>query len=268
MVEKGGQWNLYYCYGDRLGSIVAVTDKEGNVVERYAYTPWGERRDPSDWTKPDSRTALLFNRGFTGHEHLDTFNLIDMGGRMYDPMLSSFLSIDPYIQAPDNWLNYNRYLYCYGNPLIYTDPLGLFSNDSESGSLFFRVDAELSIGLQVSTNIDVGLNVGFNFIPASITLLEISSIQKDNDTTPWQTQLNIAGQGGTSKVNSEYSIMGTGLQQSFVTDGTQNSSNVEESISLLGVTFYKGGGVSFKLDFGASMGLGFDFSIEFGKRNF
>ncbi|MBQ6766030.1 MAG: hypothetical protein IJP50_03345 [Paludibacteraceae bacterium] len=124
MVESGGQWNLYYCYGDRLGSIVAVTDKEGNVVERYAYTPWGERRNPSDWTKPDSRTALLFNRGFTGHEHLDTFNLIDMGGRMYDPMLGSFLSIDPYIQAPDNWLNYNRYLYCYGNPQIYTDPSG------------------------------------------------------------------------------------------------------------------------------------------------
>lgn len=47
-----------------------------------------------------------------------------MGGRVYDPMLGSFLSIDPYIQAPDRWLNYNRYLYCYGNPLSYTDPSG------------------------------------------------------------------------------------------------------------------------------------------------
>ncbi len=126
MVESGGRWNLYYRYFDRLGSIVAVTDKEGNVAERYAYTPWGERRNPKDWTKPDSRTSFFNNRGFTGHEHLDAFSLIDMGGRVYDPMLGSFLSIDPYIQAPDNWLNYNRYLYCYGNPQIYTDPSGEF----------------------------------------------------------------------------------------------------------------------------------------------
>ena len=124
MVERDGQWNLYYCYSDRLGSIVAVTDKSGGIVERYAYTPWGERRDPNDWTKPDNRREFFTNRGFTGHEHLDAFNLIDMGGRVYDPMLGSFLSIDPYIQAPDNWLNYNRYLYCYGNPQIYTDPSG------------------------------------------------------------------------------------------------------------------------------------------------
>ncbi|MCQ2335632.1 MAG: FG-GAP-like repeat-containing protein [Paludibacteraceae bacterium] len=124
MVERDGEWSLYYCYGDRLGSVVAVTDKNGNVLERYAYTPWGERRDPADWTKADGRTEFLLNRGFTGHEHIDAFGLIDMGGRVYDPVLGMFLSVDPFIQAPDNWLNYNRYLYCLGNPLIYVDPSG------------------------------------------------------------------------------------------------------------------------------------------------
>lgn len=81
------QWNPYYRYFDRLGSIVAVTDKNGGIVERYAYTPWGERRDPNDWTKPDNRREFFTNRGFTGHEHLDAFNLIDMGGRVYDPTI-------------------------------------------------------------------------------------------------------------------------------------------------------------------------------------
>ncbi|MGM0653691.1 MAG: RHS repeat-associated core domain-containing protein, partial [Bacillota bacterium] len=45
---------------------------------------------------------------------------------MYDPLMAQFLSPDPHIQAPDNWLNYNRYGYALNNPLIYTDPSGEF----------------------------------------------------------------------------------------------------------------------------------------------
>lgn len=49
-----------------------------------------------------------------------------MNGRVYDPLMAQFLSPDPYIQAPGSWLNYNRYAYCYNNPLVYTDPSGEF----------------------------------------------------------------------------------------------------------------------------------------------
>ena len=47
-----------------------------------------------------------------------------MNGRIYDPLTAQFYSPDPFIQQPDNWVNYNRYSYCFGNPLIYTDPSG------------------------------------------------------------------------------------------------------------------------------------------------
>jgi hypothetical protein len=47
-----------------------------------------------------------------------------MNGRVYDPLTASFFSPDPYIQAPGNWLNYNRYAYCLNNPFKYTDPDG------------------------------------------------------------------------------------------------------------------------------------------------
>jgi len=43
---------------------------------------------------------------------------------MYDPVISRFLSPDPFVQAPDNLQNYNRYSYCLNNPLKYTDPSG------------------------------------------------------------------------------------------------------------------------------------------------
>ena len=51
---------------------------------------------------------------------------VNMGGRVYDPLVSQFLSPDPFIQTPGNWLNYNRYGYVWNNPLIYTDPSGEF----------------------------------------------------------------------------------------------------------------------------------------------
>ena len=124
MMEKNGERTLYYNYTDHLGSIVSTTDAWGNVVEKYAYDPWGERLNPENWTEQDTRTDLLNNRGFTGHEHIDGMSLINMNGRVYDPLIGSFLSVDPFIQAPDNWLNYNRYMYCFGNPLKYTDPSG------------------------------------------------------------------------------------------------------------------------------------------------
>jgi hypothetical protein len=47
-----------------------------------------------------------------------------MNGRVYEPLTAQFLSPDPYIVFPDNWVSYNRYLYGMGNPFKYTDPSG------------------------------------------------------------------------------------------------------------------------------------------------
>ena len=47
-----------------------------------------------------------------------------MNGRMYDPVLSSFLSPDNYMQDPTSQQGFNRYAYCMYNPLKYVDPSG------------------------------------------------------------------------------------------------------------------------------------------------
>ena len=122
--RSNGTSSFYYAYTDYLGSLIALTNESGTVVERYAYDPWGKRRNPTNWTQDDSRTTWIVNRGYTGHEHLDVFGIINMNGRVYDPLTAMFFSPDPFVQAPDNWLNYNRYAYAYGNPFRYTDPDG------------------------------------------------------------------------------------------------------------------------------------------------
>lgn len=123
-INDGGNSRFYSAYCDYQGSLLALADADGVVKERYAYDPWGNRRNPASWKDTDTRTTFIVDRGYTLHEHLDGLGLINMNGRLYDPLTGMFLSPDPYVQAPGNWLNYNRYGYCYGNPLSYTDPSG------------------------------------------------------------------------------------------------------------------------------------------------
>ena len=68
----------------------------------------------------------IFRRGFTGHEHLGSFGIINMNGRIYDPNTASFFSPDPYVSSPYSTQAFNRYSYCVNKPLMYTDPSGEF----------------------------------------------------------------------------------------------------------------------------------------------
>jgi len=164
---------LYYGYTDNQGSLVALTDVSGNVVEKYAYDPWGARRNPNDWTQNDSRTSWITNRGYTGHEHLDAFGVINMNGRVYDPLTAQFYSPDPFIQSPDNWLNYNRYSYCLNNPTMFIDPTGYQSikqyedGNSSPWSVFDQLaQMERRLGISNGSN---GFNWYNDYIQAMST---------------------------------------------------------------------------------------------------
>ncbi|WP_415882112.1 RHS repeat-associated core domain-containing protein [Neptuniibacter sp. QD34_54] len=117
-----------YMHKDNLGSVDAITDGVGNVVERMSFDPFGSRRQ-SNWREAEVGINLIpvfTNRGFTGHEHIDEMDLIHMNGRVYDPTLGRFLSADPHIQSPHNTQSYNRYSYVMNNPMKYADPSGYF----------------------------------------------------------------------------------------------------------------------------------------------
>jgi RHS repeat-associated protein len=87
--------------------------------------PGGKRRDPNTWLAYEEiPEGASVDRGFTGHEHLDLFELVNMNGRIYDPVIARFLSPDPFIQSPDNSQGLNRYSYAWNNPLVVIDPSG------------------------------------------------------------------------------------------------------------------------------------------------
>lgn len=116
----------HYLHTDALGSVDTISDAHGQVIERQAFDPFGQRAKPQG-QKQDEQPNITpehTDRGYTGHRHLDDLGLIHMNARLYDPTLGRFLSADVYIQAPHNSQNHNRYLYVLNNPLKYTDPSG------------------------------------------------------------------------------------------------------------------------------------------------
>jgi RHS repeat-associated protein len=131
---------------DHLGSLHVVTDSIGQVLEELSYDAWGKRRN-ADWTPMRQQVvSVLFARGFTGHEHLDLFGLINMNGRVFDPVLGRFLSADPFIQDPTDLQNLNRYSYLMNNPLSGTDPSGYFFKFLKK---FFKSVAKIAIGVVI-----------------------------------------------------------------------------------------------------------------------
>jgi len=122
--EGAGTPVIYYLCKDHLGSITGIMENDGDMLEEYSYDAWGTRRNPVDWSYSNVSAPTYTQYGFTGHEHLDMFELIHMNGRVYDPEIARFLSPDPVIQDPYSMLNYNRYTYCLNNPLKYVDPSG------------------------------------------------------------------------------------------------------------------------------------------------
>ncbi len=136
-----------YMHRDHLGSIDAVSNSSGVVPSdgRMSFDAHGSRRaanatQGNSWRQllPYATSATTVDalrehttRGFTDHEMLDGVGLIHMNGRVYDPALGRFMSVDPVFQFPTNTQSLNPYTYVLNSPLTMTDPTGLASSGGE-----------------------------------------------------------------------------------------------------------------------------------------
>jgi RHS repeat-associated protein len=105
--------SIEYIHTDALGTPVAITDADRNVLQRSEYEPYGKLLNRPAEDGP----------GFTGHVTDQATGLSYMQQRYYDPGIGRFLSVDP-VTASGNGGNFNRYLYAAGNPYRFTDPDG------------------------------------------------------------------------------------------------------------------------------------------------
>jgi RHS repeat-associated protein len=113
-----------YYHLDALGTVRAVTNQAGAVVERHDYLPYGE-----EWcgtavcSSPTQGQPLRF----TGKERDAETGLDYFGARYYGSKIGRFTTTDPVYTWQENLLDpqrWNRYAYARDNPLRYTDPDG------------------------------------------------------------------------------------------------------------------------------------------------
>lgn len=138
-IKKNGSNGIdgyHYLHRDYLGSILAISDPDGNIKEERQFGAWGKMdKFLENGSLGIFSHGSLLGRGYTGHEHFFEVGLIHMNGRMYDAKLGRFLSPDNYIQDPFSTQNFNRYGYVLNNPLKYRDPSGEQSIGGGEGGL-------------------------------------------------------------------------------------------------------------------------------------
>lgn len=109
-LERDGQ--TFFYHADGLGSVIAITDGNGNPVQKYAYDSFGGVT-PS--------TNFVNSYTYTGREWDKETGLYYYRARYYDPMEGKFISKDPIdFKGGDS----NLYGYTKNNPINFSDPTG------------------------------------------------------------------------------------------------------------------------------------------------
>ncbi|MBN8213217.1 MAG: VCBS repeat-containing protein [Xanthomonadales bacterium] len=132
----GATRKVEYLLKDRLGSVDAVANASGSVIETRGYDAFGKPRNGTwnDLNPAKIASTAVTPKGFTQHEHLNQLELIHMNGRAYDYNLGRFTGVDPFIQFPLNSQSLNPYSYILNNPLSGTDPTGYTTCDANGNA--------------------------------------------------------------------------------------------------------------------------------------
>jgi RHS repeat-associated protein len=108
---------LLYFLTDHLGSVVAITDASGALLNEQRYMPFGQVRT-------DVGTIDQTDFGYTSQRNLPDMGLMDYKARFYDANIGRFVQPDNTTPSASNPWAWDRYAYTSNNPIVFLDPSG------------------------------------------------------------------------------------------------------------------------------------------------
>jgi RHS repeat-associated protein len=126
---------VVYYHVDTIGSVRAVTDSNGEVIERHDYYAFGEECTTAPCATPSPGQPLHFS----GKERDKETGFDYFGARYYGSKIGRFTTVDPAmnlqraISDPQQW---NRYSYVQNRPLTLVDPDGRESMLYQHGNYY------------------------------------------------------------------------------------------------------------------------------------
>ena len=113
-VRKEGKESLYYLH-DELGSPIRLLNNQGEMLETYAYTEFGEELYDMGATQPFT---------YTGYQKDELAGTYFAQAREYNPALGRFMAEDIIRGTVLYPQSLNHYAYCYNNPEGFVDEDG------------------------------------------------------------------------------------------------------------------------------------------------
>ncbi len=127
----------YYVTTDAMGSVTAILDEEGNVLERRSYDAFGEMICMAPGGTPVAESPTGLDVGFQGQIRDEVTGLYQMGYRWYNPVLGRWLSRDPVGLHG----GVNQCMMETNSPITLLDDYGLYEEDGHYYTTFMVLRA-------------------------------------------------------------------------------------------------------------------------------
>lgn len=230
-MERAGQ--TYYHQTNSLGSIVALANSSGSIVEQYSYDVYGKPSIFDGFGSPLSNSAIGNPYLFTGRRYDSESGLQYNRRRFLSYEVGRWLTHDPlgYVDSR------NFYEYVRSNPLKYADPFGLAGkeiccvkslNVTHTGTSETRTSASHSFDM-VATYEPVGTEKGDDCCdPACCAFRQ-----------------DVKGYWDLNGVRQPLSSSGSGLtisEHTYVDDGYHNGDDLDSSDTRFETNDNPGGG--------------------------